>query len=200
MGLLGALWGAVCCPRCLPDRMAPGLGTSGSVPARWRPQTPTPLHAAPAPAPAPAPAAPPLRAPQGQQHEQKRRQMGVADKAMYGVGQLVYQSAAARTVAFCYLVIMHTLVFASLSHVSHRTQGSLIEHHTAALVDHSHAARHDLTSMITHDGSAGAAFGGRAGAGGGGGGGGGGAAGAAAAGAAAAAKAVPKLLRRLALL
>ncbi|GBF98384.1 hypothetical protein Rsub_10779 [Raphidocelis subcapitata] len=116
---------------------------------------------------------------QGQQHEQKRRQMGVADKAMYSVGHLVYQSPAARLVAFVYLVAMHALVFASLARASHHTSDHLIEHTERAL-QHGHAARNDLTSLLTHDGTAGGA--------------------AAAAGApvaAAAAAAAPKLLMRL---
>lgn len=122
-------------------------------------------------------------APQGQQHEQKRRQMGVADRAMYGVGQLVYQSPAARLVALCYLLVMHTLVLGSLGHVSHKQSGALMDHMGAALEDHSHAGRHDLTAMLTHDGGGAAAVG----------------AGAAAAKAAAAAagRATPRLLRRL---
>jgi hypothetical protein len=108
--------------------------------------------------------------------------MRVVDKAMYGVGQLVYQSGAARLVAFCYLVVMHTLVFASLTHVSHRTSATLMDHQHAALLDHSHSGRHDLTAMLTHDG-AGAGVGAAAGAA-----------------AKAAAAAAPKLLRRLGLL
>eukprot|EP00775_Hariotina_reticulata_P006957 gene6957-7173_t len=46
---------------------------------------------------------------QGQQREQKRKQMTIADKAMYSVGSLVYQSAAARLLAFTYIVILHLL-------------------------------------------------------------------------------------------
>ncbi|KAI8464036.1 MAG: CASP C terminal-domain-containing protein [Monoraphidium minutum] len=96
---------------------------------------------------------------QGQQHEHTRRQMGVADRAMYRVGQLVYRSPLARLLAFCYLVIMHSLVFASLSHVSHRTSATLMDHQHAALLDHGLAARNDLTSLLTHDGAAAAAAG-----------------------------------------
>lgn len=92
---------------------------------------------------------------------------------MYSVGHLVYQSPAARLVAFVYLVAMHALVFASLARASHHTSDHLIQHTERAL-EHGHAARNDLTSLLTHDGAA-----------------------AGAAGAAAAAAAAPKLLMRL---
>ncbi len=74
--------------------------------------------------------------------------MGVADKAMYSVGQLVYQSPLARMVALGYLVILHLLVFSTLTHMSHRSSAHLMDHHAALLDEH----RHDLTSMMHHDG------------------------------------------------
>lgn len=85
---------------------------------------------------------------QGQQREQRRKQLGVADRAMYSLGQLVFQNPAARLLALCYLLIMHILVFASLTHVTHRTSDQLVNHHQLIL-DH----RHDLTSVMHHDGS-----------------------------------------------
>jgi len=76
--------------------------------------------------------------------------MSVADKAMYSVGSLVYQSAAARLLAFTYIVILHLLVFGSLTHMTHRTSAHIMDHHDL-LLQH----RHDLTSMMHRDGSAG---------------------------------------------
>lgn len=87
---------------------------------------------------------------QGQQREQKRKQMTIADKAMYSVGSLVYQSAAARLLAFTYIVILHMLVFGSLTHMTHRSSSHIMDHHEL-LLQH----RHDLTSLMHHDGSAG---------------------------------------------
>uniref|UniRef100_A0A383WP23 Protein CASP n=1 Tax=Tetradesmus obliquus TaxID=3088 RepID=A0A383WP23_TETOB len=86
---------------------------------------------------------------QGQQREQKRRQMSVADKAMYSVGSLVYQSGAARLLTFAYLVVLHLLVFGSLTHMTHRTSDHIMDHHELLLQN-----RHDLTSMMHHDGTA----------------------------------------------
>lgn len=77
--------------------------------------------------------------------------MSVADKAMYSVGSLVYQSPAARLLAFGYIVILHLLVFGSLTHMTHRTSGNLMDHHEM-LLQH---GRHDLTSMMHADGDVG---------------------------------------------
>jgi len=80
---------------------------------------------------------------QGQQREQKRKQMSVADKAMYSMGSLVYQSAAGRMFTFGYLVVLHLLVFLSLTHMTHRTSSHLMTHQDLIL-----SARHDLTGMM----------------------------------------------------
>lgn len=77
--------------------------------------------------------------------------MGVADKAMYGVGQLVFQSPLARLIAFVYLVGLHLLVFSTLTHMSHRTTAHLMDHHEALLDEH----RHNLNQMMHHDGDPG---------------------------------------------
>ncbi len=87
---------------------------------------------------------------QGQQREQKRKLMGVTDRAMYSMGNLVFQGPAARLLAFCYLTVMHLLVFFSLTHMTHRTGGAMMDHHEALLSTH----RHDLTSMMHADGEA----------------------------------------------
>jgi hypothetical protein len=83
---------------------------------------------------------------QGQQREQKRKQMSVADKAMYSVGSLVYQSGAARLLTFAYLVVLHLLVFGSLTHMTHHTSDHIMDHQEVLLQN-----RHDLTSMMHHD-------------------------------------------------
>jgi hypothetical protein len=83
---------------------------------------------------------------QGQQREQKRKQMTVADKAMYSVGSLVYQSGAARLLTFAYLVVLHLLVFGSLSRMTHHTSDHIMDHQELLLQN-----RHDLTSMMHHD-------------------------------------------------
>jgi hypothetical protein len=83
---------------------------------------------------------------QGQQRQQKKNQMGVADKAMYSMGNMVFQSPAARLVALCYLVLLHLLVFSSLTHMTHHSSQHIMDHHEL-LLEH----RHDLTSMLHHD-------------------------------------------------
>lgn len=80
---------------------------------------------------------------QGQQREQKRKQMSVADKAMYSMGSLVYQSAAGRLFTFGYLVVLHLLVFLSLTHMTHRTSSHLMTHQELVL-----ANRHDLMGAM----------------------------------------------------
>lgn len=80
---------------------------------------------------------------QGQQREQKRKQMSVADKAMYSMGSLVYQSAAGRMFTFGYLLVLHLLVFLSLTHMTHRTSSHLMSHHELIL-----ANRHDLMGAM----------------------------------------------------
>lgn len=82
---------------------------------------------------------------QGQQREQKRKQMSVADKAMYSMGSLVYQSAAGRLFTFGYLVVLHLLVFLTLTHMTHRTSTHLEAHQELAL---SSISRHDLTGAL----------------------------------------------------
>ena len=67
---------------------------------------------------------------------------------MYSVGQLVYQSPAARGVAFVYLLIMHTLVFASLARMTHHTSGRVAEHHGSVL------GQRDLTTALHGGGAA----------------------------------------------
>jgi hypothetical protein len=94
---------------------------------------------------------------QGQQREQKRKQMSVADKAMYSVGSLVYQSGAARLLTFGYLVVLHLLVFGSLTHMTHHTSDHIMDHQELLLQN-----RHDLTSMMHHDGAGAAGSGGDA--------------------------------------
>lgn len=74
--------------------------------------------------------------------------MSVADKAMYSVGSLVYQSSTARLLTFGYLVLLHLLVFGSLTHMTHRTSGHIMDHHEL-LLQH---GRHDLTRLMHHDG------------------------------------------------
>jgi hypothetical protein len=83
---------------------------------------------------------------QGQQRQQKKNQMGVADKAMYSMGNLVFQSPAARLAALCYLVLLHLLVFSALTRMSHHTSTHLSGHHDQIL-EH----RHDLTRMMHHE-------------------------------------------------
>jgi hypothetical protein len=80
---------------------------------------------------------------QGKQREQKRKQMSVADKAMYSMGSLVYQSAAGRLFTFGYLVLLHFLVFMSLTHMTHRTSSHLMTHQELVL-----ASRHDLMGTM----------------------------------------------------
>jgi hypothetical protein len=74
--------------------------------------------------------------------------MSVADKAMYSVGSLVYRSGSARLLTFAYLVVLHLLVFGSLTHMTHRTSDHIMDHHELLLQN-----RHDLTSMMHHDGA-----------------------------------------------
>lgn len=80
---------------------------------------------------------------QGQQRDQKRKQMSVADKAMYSMGSLVYQSAAGRLFTFGYLLVLHLLVFLSLTHMTHRTSSHLMTHQELVL-----ANRHDLMGVM----------------------------------------------------
>jgi hypothetical protein len=68
---------------------------------------------------------------------------------MYGVGALVFASPAARLAALCYLAALHLLVFASLTHSSHRSSVQLMDHHDSALS----AGRHDLTGLLHADGA-----------------------------------------------
>ena len=72
--------------------------------------------------------------------------MGVADKAMYSMGNMVFQSPAARLVALCYLVLLHLLVFSTLTNMTHRSSQHIMDHHEMLLEQ-----RHDLTSMLHHD-------------------------------------------------
>lgn len=76
--------------------------------------------------------------------------MSISDKAMYSVGSLVYQSPAARLLAFGYIVILHLLVFGSLTHMTHRTSSHLIDHQEL-LLQH---GRHDLTGLMHASGDA----------------------------------------------
>jgi hypothetical protein len=86
--------------------------------------------------------------------------MRVADKAMYSLGSLVYQSQAARMLTFGYLCVMHLLVFMSLTHATHRTSAHIMDHHDAILS----SSRHDLTAAMHAGFPAAAAAAGAAGA------------------------------------
>ena len=82
---------------------------------------------------------------QGQQKEAEKKRMGMADKAMYVFGQLVFGSQPARLATFTYLLFLHLLVFACLMRMTHHSSGQLYEH-TQAVMDN----RHDVTAALHH--------------------------------------------------
>lgn len=65
---------------------------------------------------------------------------------MYLFGQLVFGSQSARLFAFCYLSIMHLLVFTSLMRMTHHSSHALYSH-SQAILDN----RHDLTATMHHE-------------------------------------------------
>ncbi|PNH04179.1 Protein CASP [Tetrabaena socialis] len=81
-----------------------------------------------------------------QQKERQKSSMGLVDKAMYMLSQLVYGNSAARLFAFVYLALMHALVFASLMRMTHHSSNQLYAH-TQAVLDN----RHDTTAAMHHE-------------------------------------------------
>ncbi len=72
--------------------------------------------------------------------------MGVADKAMYKFGQLVFGSQGVRLFTFVYLVALHLLVFGSLVRMTHHSSGQLYEHHQSVL-----DSKHDAMGVMHHE-------------------------------------------------
>ncbi|KAG2424374.1 hypothetical protein HXX76_014583 [Chlamydomonas incerta] len=81
-----------------------------------------------------------------QQKERQKSAMGLVDKAMYGLSQLVYGNSAARLFAFFYLALMHGLVFVSMLRMTHTSSAALYSH-TQAVLDN----RHDTTAAMHHE-------------------------------------------------
>eukprot|EP00955_Chlamydomonas_euryale_P042772 352421-Chlamydomonas_euryale.AAC.53 len=80
---------------------------------------------------------------QGQQKERQKQRMGVVDRAMYRVGQLVFGNQGARLFVFFYLLALHMLVLGLLGRMTH--------HHSHALYSHGKAvldAKANLTSAM----------------------------------------------------
>lgn len=86
----------------------------------------------------------PFREFQGQQKERSRRAMSLPDRAMYSVAQLVFGSPVTRAAVFAYLLLLHLLVFAALTRMTHHGSGALFAHHQAIL----DAGRHHLTQAM----------------------------------------------------
>lgn len=55
------------------------------------------------------------------EREQRRRHMGMADRAMFLFGQLINSSKLARTLVFVYTLVLHALVFFMMMHATHKT-------------------------------------------------------------------------------
>lgn len=55
------------------------------------------------------------------EREQRRRHMGMADRAMFLFGQLINSSKLARTLVFVYTLVLHALVFFMMMHAAHKT-------------------------------------------------------------------------------
>jgi hypothetical protein len=84
---------------------------------------------------------------QGQQRERQKQRMGIADKAMYKFGQLVFGSQGARLFTFGYLMALHFMVFVLLARLTHHGNSQLYAH-TQSVLD----AKHDLMgAMHTED-------------------------------------------------
>ena len=83
---------------------------------------------------------------QGQQRERQKQSMGVADRAMYKFGQLVFGSQSVRLFTFVYLLVLHLLVFGSLVRMTHHSSNQLYEHQQSVL-----DSRHDATGVLHHE-------------------------------------------------
>ncbi|GIL55034.1 hypothetical protein Vafri_10686 [Volvox africanus] len=88
----------------------------------------------------------PFREFKEQQKERQKSAMGLVDRAMYMLSQLVYGNSAARMFAFMYLALMHALVFASLMRMTHHSSHQLYSHTQTVLQD-----RHDATAAMQHE-------------------------------------------------
>ncbi|GIL82817.1 hypothetical protein Vretimale_8189 [Volvox reticuliferus] len=88
----------------------------------------------------------PFREFKEQQKERQKSAMGLVDRAMYMLSQLVYGNSAARMFAFLYLALMHALVFVSLMRMTHHSSHQLYSHTQAVLND-----RHDTTAAMQHE-------------------------------------------------
>jgi hypothetical protein len=64
---------------------------------------------------------------------------------MYHFGQLVFGSNAGRLFTFVYLLLLHLLVFMSMSRMVHHSSHQLHSHQQALAM-----ARHDLTASLHH--------------------------------------------------
>lgn len=84
---------------------------------------------------------------QGQQLERRKKGMGVPDRVMYSMGQLVFGTPATRLGMFVYLCVLHALVVLLMMRMTHHSS-SLLDAHTQHLLDH---GRHDATSIMHHD-------------------------------------------------
>jgi hypothetical protein len=62
---------------------------------------------------------------------------------MYHFGQLVFGSNAGRLFTFVYLMLLHLLVFTSVSRMTHHSSHALYSHQQALV-------RHDLTASLHH--------------------------------------------------
>lgn len=60
---------------------------------------------------------------QGRQRENRKKQLGIVDKSVYIVGDLVFGNRYARLFVFFYVVVMHILVMSTLVFTSHRHGG-----------------------------------------------------------------------------
>lgn len=91
---------------------------------------------------------------QGQQREKQRKALGVADRAVYALAQLIFGTPAARLFVFCYLVALHVLVFSSVFRMAHTSSEQLADHSAAVLAPEN---RHDATAALLQHGGAAAA-------------------------------------------
>lgn len=63
----------------------------------------------------------------GQQREIRRKQLGLVDRAVYFVGELVFGNRYARLFVFCYVVVLHILVLATLVYSSSRQADNFLK-------------------------------------------------------------------------
>jgi hypothetical protein len=78
--------------------------------------------------------------------ERQKQHMGVADRAMYNFGNLVFGSQSVRLFTFVYLIFLHLLVFGSLVRMTHHSSSQLYEHQQSVL-----DSKHTAMGVMHHD-------------------------------------------------